>query len=233
MTTIHINQGYDTDNQLLELLQSKIPEDWKVDIIFKSMVEGSEDKFNYEQLFYNDGRYYSNGQMIYITAKLERYGTNTYEVESNQLKRLRDIFNRVQYLATVTPKEVLRFDERPLIEENKNRYNDEWGSHCHHHHPEERPAFRRYLVERDSFGSEYANWCWSCSEKAKAHEQLVELCPQLWDECRCGKKQPQLQSFQDPDEGHNGPTYERCDDCAKRFWDRWHAENAYDDDYYD
>lgn len=233
MAIIEINKGYDTDAQLLALLQSKIPEDWQVEIVFKSMKDESTDKFNYEPIFYNGGRYYSNGEMIYIEAHLKRYGTNTYVVVDSQLKRLREIFNRVQYAATVEPETVLKFDEHGLMEKNKERWDDEWGNTCSNHEHSTRPGYHRYLVEQDSFGSEYANHCWSCDERSKGYTLVTELCPQLWETCRCGNKQPSLVSYRDPDEGSNGPVYERCDACHKRFWDNWYRENEADDDYYD
>lgn len=233
-------EGHNSKAELVELLKSQIAPDWDVDIVFRSMQEGSEDYFIYEPFFYNDKKHYSNGETITIKAKLERFADDTYSIHTMQLSRLKEIFAQVQIKAVVAPKDVFKFDEFVLIKDANGECkrlgtppNDEWGDTCGRH--PERLATSRYCVERDSFGAEYDNHCYVCEEKSLAYRGLVEVCPQLWDTCKCGNKQPQLRSYQDPDEGSAGRYYERCDSCYDRFWQRWNAENCRDDDddYYE
>lgn len=236
--TIEIFSGNNAKADLIKFLQSSIGDDWELHLIFKSISNGDPEYLTFSPLFYHYGKYYSDDQTFVVKANLKRFEDDEYSIAHEQVNIFKEIFTKVQMSSVVLAETVLKFDEVVLVRDKNGESdypgapeNDEWGIKCYQH--DNRPGYYRYVVEQDSFGKEYANNCYGCQQNQNAYRELVKQCSQLWETCGCGNSQPYLQSFKDPDEGMNGCYYERCDSCAKRFWDRWYEENDDYDDYDD
>lgn len=109
---------------------------------------------------------------------------------------------------------------------------DSWGDTCEDH-PELKATYR-LVGEADSFGCEYINMCDACYKAYLKAKETIANDESQWETCRCGRRQPELRTYRDPEEGMSGPVYHECDTCYKRVMDAFCAdEEDYDDDVYE